>query len=372
MCVMRRVSGLTIALGLLLWTSLPSLAQQPLEQNASPDGPTDPLPPPPFVAPYPDAPPCDSHDNRAYHGLWDGLRGCHHDHHHGDDPHATDDLFGTSLFSLMGGEISHPWQTFSDLGQENDLKHAGYFWHVRRDLPCVDRGCVTAFRVLVHQHPTGRDAAVRYHSGVIEANVLDVDTGRPGYIQVPGMWLDFGDLLVDGVPVIDVPGNGNRHKQHGSVQPGTTPQIIWSGASQEALEGRQGFVRISTSIHDVWDFTNPLAPSATDDVACWPNPRCPANGTLLRPHLITVSVPIPYRPVVDPDGDGIADWTGWTDRYGVIRTDCGSPSMDCVPVTMRGVHVTVTYRCEEACGQSYREHDIYFDGRSAGWSQPVP
>lgn len=360
---LAQIAGITFAGTLLL--SVPARAQVPFDQ---PDAPP-PLVP---VAPYPEAPLCDSHDNRAYHGLWDSVRGCHYDHHHGDDPHTVDDLFGTSLFTLMGGDISHPWQTFSDAGYENDLKHAGYFWHVRRDLTCLERGCMTAFRVLVHQHPTGRDAAVRYHSGVLEANVLDLETGRPGFIQVPGMWVDFGDLLVDGVDVLDVAGNGNRHKQHGSAAQGFGSQIIWYGASQVALEGGQGFVRISTSIHDPWDFTSPVDPSNTEDFVCWPLRRCPSNATLLRPHLITVSIPGRWRHIVDPDHDGVADWTGWTDRYGVITTGCGSPSLDCVPVTMRGLDVRVQYACEEECGLSYRDYDVYFDGVTAGWNQPVP
>ena len=191
------------------------------------------------VAPYASAPPCRFHNNRAFHTLWNKVEGCHYDHHHGDNPHEVDDIFGTSLFSLMGGEISHPWQTFSTAGYENDLKHAGYFWHVRRDLqpqPGQDRhprqnAYIKAFRVLVHQHPSGRDAAVRFHSGVFEALVADVETGQEGYIQIPGMWVDFGHLLVDGKKAIDVgtTAEPGRHKQHHSYG---TPQIIWYGASE--------------------------------------------------------------------------------------------------------------------------------------------
>jgi hypothetical protein len=381
---MPRVSILTCVLGVSLLSGSPS-AQKPVPLGGSgkptkPTTPTTPATPPTPTppttpapgAPYAAAPLCDDHDKRTYHGLWNAAKRCHYDHHHGDNPRAVDDLFGTSLFSLLGGEVSHPWQTYSEAGYENDLKHAGYFWHVRRDMPCEGRGCVTSFRVLVHQHPTGRDAAVRHHSGVVEANVLDTETGRPGYVQVPGVWLDFGDLLVDGATVLDVEGNGNRHKQHSSAQSGSQPQLIWYGASQEEFDGRQGFVRVSTSIHDAWDFTNPRAPSATDDYVCWPATNCPANATLLRPHLITVSVPSTVRDVVDPDGDGVADWNGWTDRYGVVKTSCGSPSLDCVPVILRGVHVQVNYKCEGACAQSYRDHDVYIGGQSAGWNQPVP
>jgi hypothetical protein len=329
------------------------------------------------VEPYPAAPPCPSHDNRAWHGLWDAQRGCHYDHQHGDNPHEVDDLFGTSLFRLMGGEISHPWQTFSTAGYENDLKHAGYFWHVRRDLPPQRNQTIwiRAFRLLVHQHPSGRDAPVRFHSGVFEAITTDLE-GNDGYIQIPGMWVDFGHLLVDGQRVLDVgqEAEPGRHKQHGSQG---TPQIIWYGANQAThtpdRRGRipRGFVSISTSVHDVWDYTNPDDPADTTDYACFGYRRCRANATLLRPHLIAVHINRLLEPIVDADGDRVADWRGYTDRFGVPVSGCRSASLDCVPVTIRNVRTRENYRCDRECARSYRDYDIYFDRLPSGWSEPV-
>jgi len=330
--------------------------------------------------PYPSAPACAFHNDRAFHALWNSAEGCHYDHHHGDDPHVVDDIFGTSLFDLMGGEISHPWQTFSAAGKENDLKHAGYFWHVRRGLQPEpgQRAYIKAFRVLVHQHPSGRDAEVRFHSGAMEALVIDARTGERGTIQIPGMWIDFGHLLVDGAKLEDVglTAEPGRHKQHHSFG---APQIIWYGATEAThtpdSRGRipRGFVSVSTSIHDAWDFTSADNPSAIDDFACFPRRRCQNNATLLRPHLIVVQVPPTLMSLVDPDRNGIADWKGFTDRYGVPVQGCAAASLDCVPVTLKGVKTNIgSYRCNRACGSSFREHDIYFDGRTSGWSQPVP
>ena len=79
------------------------------------------------------------------------------------------------------------------------------------------------------------------------------------------------------------------------------------------------------------------------------------------------------RPIVDPDGDGIANWSGFTDRYGVPVSDCLAASLDCVPVTIRNIKLNVEkYLCEQQCERSYRDYDIYFRGRTAGWAQPVP
>jgi len=332
------------------------------------------------IEPYPSAPACAFHNDRAFHTLWNAAEGCHYDHHHGDNPHKVDDLFGTSLFDLMGGEISHPWQTFSAAGNENDLKHAGYFWHVRRGLQPEpgQRAYIQAFRVLVHQHPSGRDAEVRFHSGAMEALVVDAQTGERGTIQIPGMWIDFGHLLVDGKKVDDVglTAEPGRHKQHHSFG---TPQIIWYGATEAThtpdASGRipRGFVSVSTSIHDVWDYTSVSNPSAIDDFACYPQPRCRQNATLLRPHLIVVQVPANLVSLVDPDKNGVADWKGFTDRYGVPVEGCTSASLDCVPVTLQGIKTKIgSYRCASQCAISYRDYDIYFNGRTSGWSQPVP
>jgi hypothetical protein len=333
-----------------------------------------------LFAPYESAPACTTHNKRAFHTLWNPIDGCHYDHQHGDNPHDVDDLFGTSLFTLMGGEVSHPWQTFSDAGYENDLKHAGYFWHVRRDLQAApgQDGYIKAFRVLVHQHPTGRDAAVRFHSTVFEASVVEVATGAEGYIQIPGMWIDFGHLKVDGKIVLDVgkEAEPGRHKQHSSFG---TPQLIWYGASEAThtpdFFGRipRGFISVSTSVHDAWDFTSPYNPSSTEDYVCYGNPQCRQNATFLRPHFMVVHIPRELVPLLDPDGDGIADWSGYTDRYGVPVQNCLAASLDCVPVTMRGISTRVdNYMCDKQCENQYRDYDIYFNGRTAGWSQPVP
>lgn len=329
------------------------------------------------IAPFPGAPLCPTHNNRAYHGLWDAARGCHYDHHHGDNPHAVDDLFGGDLYTRMGGEISYPWQTFSDAGLENDLKHAGYAWHVRRDIPCsgVPSPCITAFRTLVHQHASGRDATVRYHSYVFEARTSD-----GGYILYSG-WADFGDLHVpEGTIIVNEPdnhdsnscGGAGRHKQHSA---NGTPQIIWYGASQQEHGscGPRGFITLSTSIHDVWDFTSPTNPAAYDDYVCYPAGNCTNNATSYRAHLISINMITRFGFIYDATGR--ANWTGYADRYGLLRNDgaCTAPSVDCAPVVFRNLRRDYNYQTANSHTANLRhDHDIYFNGQTSGWSQPVP
>lgn len=103
---------------------------------------------------------------------------CHFDHQHGDNPHAVNDLFGPVGQSFgVTSSISYPWQTYAaDAGGnptldadgspkwENEYKHAGYFWIVRRG-QCANGDpsyCVDAFRVQVHASAMG--VGTRWHS----------------------------------------------------------------------------------------------------------------------------------------------------------------------------------------------------------------
>lgn len=336
---------------------------------------------PVVVAPFPSAPLCEEHDNRAYHGLWNEQLGCHYNHHHGDNPHLVDDVLGTDIYSVMGGEISYPWQTFSTNGEEtyyeNDVKHAGYFWHVLRDMPCDTDPCLETVRILVHQHASGRDAAVRYHSYLFEAATSD-----GGYVLFGG-WADFGDLhSPEGTIVVDVPDNhdsqnctgAGRHKQH---SPAGSPQIIWYGASQQVVGEcyPRGFITLSVSVHDVWDYTDPSSPSDFTDYVCYGHPRCRANATTLRAHLLGLNMIARWNDLIDSDGDGVVNWEGHANRYGQLLNpdSCNEYGVDCAPVIFRDLSVGQQYGAANSfTAANFRDYDIYFSGHTSGWSQPTP
>ena len=51
---------------------------------------------------------------------------------------------------------------------------------------------------------------------------------------------------------------------------------------------------------------------------------------------------MPDRPagvVYDADGDGLASFRGFTDRYGRLVTNCDRPGLDCVPLHLLDVPV---------------------------------
>jgi len=97
----------------------PTAAPEPTE-TPTPQPPTATPEPDGDVEPYADAPACPSHDDRAFHALWDAERGCHYDHEHGDNPHDVDHIFGTEFYDWAGGEISYPWQTPDENGRRRD------------------------------------------------------------------------------------------------------------------------------------------------------------------------------------------------------------------------------------------------------------
>jgi hypothetical protein len=342
------------------------------------------------VAPYATAPACLTHDSRAYHGLWDSVRGCHYDHHHGGNPHDLDDVFGTELFTLLDGDgPGHPWQTFSAAGIENDLKHAGYQWHTFRNVG--NGSTIPTFRLQMHQHSV-LDAGVQFHSYVLEMLIVDPLDGSQGFIRAMG-WLNTGDLVMDGVTALNVPDNEpGRHKQHSA----TGLNQIWYGATMATTNGTvrpngrvdyPRWITISTSVHNAHGSTQNASPFLSNQFYCESigivdDTRCRANSTTYRPHLIGFNgtggnrqLHAQVAPILDPDGDGWIDGTFYHNRYGVPQPNgaCNGASLDCAPYTYQHVRLSGGPSCNdrEQCGQLFRNYDVTFGNRSSGWNQPV-
>lgn len=165
----------------------PQPTNPPPQPTTPPPAPTAPPPPPGGnIQPFAGAPACEeigiAHDDTAWHGIWNYESGCHWDHEHKQNPHETDDLFGTEIYSLAGGELSYPWQTYAGAGEsfeayqpgtatENAAKHEGYGWHYfRNGLEVCDQSlllgsqCFDSFRTEFHQVGGEVGALTRFHS----------------------------------------------------------------------------------------------------------------------------------------------------------------------------------------------------------------
>lgn len=362
--------------------------------------------------PFAGAPACEHHAANTYHTLWNAELGCHYDHTHADDPHAVDDLFGTSAYVWMGGEISYPWQTFSDAGTENELKHGGYFWLVRTPAEvggCSSRfqdGCITAFRALSHFLMLDHGARTRYHSYWFEAQACREAAPDDCGILRTGGWFDTGDLLVDDQLILDEPRPVIRaprpFKLHYS-----NPFATWYPTSP--------FVRVSMEVADAWGLVNLPADEAGEvqgvsagsgqqdhaSFLCFGEPGCELNNSLIQPHIIAVQLPLSVETsaggrlraaaIMDPDGDGHADFSGFVDRHGRILVNPDGSAvqacdigLDCIPLQIVNLHLGMQYQLRSLPSESrpdrhpsgraypapgYREYDIYFDGQPSGWIQ---
>jgi len=319
--------------------------------------------------PYPEAPLCQDHDPRTYHGLWNAEEGCHYDHHHGDNPHDVDDIFGTEYYDWAGGSISYPWETaHSQTGcTENDCKHTGYVWLVRRDQRCYSQytnGCVVAFRAQVHAMASAHDTSVRYHSAWFEAKVCREDRPSVCGIFRGGGWQDTGDLLIDNRRVIDYPNSFNRIKIH-SLRGGNSHFGTWYSGSPGGEEKGGGLWFVAVGIGDMWGPLDPADPHRVQFYCEDPTDHCRWNGSQYQPHDLAVGFPPRFRAIVDPDRDGVAEYDGYTDRYGLPVSGCTEVGLDCVPLVFENIPVAYRYQGR----YEYREYDVLFDGQTSGWLQ---
>jgi hypothetical protein len=331
--------------------------------------------------------PCPTHDVRSWHALVDPVRRCHYDHEHKDDPHIVDGVFGKPGAWFGGTGISYPWQTFKGSGPghpappaeagllENDLKHEGYGYGVRRGLRCKPAfdadGCLTDIRMQVHALATVHDATTRFHSFSLEAR--GCIGGRCGIVREGG-WIDYGRLSMDfgkpyAIDVLELPGppvnrTGNPVRLHKSP-PNEQRDATWysqpgpwnSHLSNIGLRfGMWGPV-------DTGDLTRVLAycpVSARGKV----RPGCRETGTWLETHLIPIRIPAELD-ARDGKRDGLVTFRGYTDRYGHIRRKaCTRPGLDCVPLVIEHMPVGYYQYRDDVQGIAPADHNATPPGRS--------
>lgn len=342
---------------------------------------TESSPGPGGVEPYAGAPACPTHDDRAYHGIWDAERGCHYNHSHGDDPHSVDHIFGTEFYEWAGGEISYPWET----PQENELKHAAYNWFVRVIDGCSSQfadGCVRAFRAQAHGVGAVQGDIVPFHSAWLEALVCSETQPDVCGIVRGGGWQGPADLFIDGHLILDREDNVNRfflsYFHTGNAQFTTWYNSVpssffdvtmqfedrWNaappgeGCTGTGDETECGF--LYSSEQELLDATEWFCDSNGDGV---PDEQdCPSNSSRRQIHVVGAGFPGGYYDLLDPDRDGVSTYNGFTDRYGEPVEGCTEIGLDCVPFRLdsyegsAGVRVDISYQYR---GDA-REYDLCF------------
>lgn len=327
------------------------------------------------VAPYLDAPPCTEHDPIAWHGVWDFERGCHYAHTHNADPAQLDMLFGP-VGAVYGGQtISYPWQT----PHENEHKHEGYKWEVRRVEGCMtnSRGdnCIGAFRLLFHV--VGLFGAnFRTHSFWIEAQVCDSMQETCGIVKTGG-WADFGILCVpykgDHVPLTALDPNDPPRRNDGNVN--CEPPPYRGHGPQDTERGRDNSITYTWNSSPRYgynqiveydfqsrdDFGGINVTDPTDLNFVCPDFTCASNHSTMLVYEVVIKVPRE----LDDDGDGKVTYAGFNDRFGNIVEACEPLGPDCIPLQFDNIPVgTASFRVPLRPKTPHSEYDIYFCGTS--------
>lgn len=347
--------------------------------------------------PYAGAPFCATHSRTSYHGLWDEVEGCHFSHEHKDSPRIVDDVLGVDYYTWSGGEVSYPWQTHAGGGAhhsqpepgalENILKHTGYNWIVRKGMPCKAAGgatgCITDFRIQAHIVFSPIDAVVRFHSYWVEAKVCRLSNPTDcGTIRTGG-WMDYGRLAVTTrqpngsftsvfVPLPSDPPtlpDSTRRLHPGNsdaaVNPLTTAsESFWYGTRK--ITEYMSPPALPHTVHiaqgDVWQNISTITTTQTS-LYCH---DCQFNGSTIQMHQLGFRVDQMLKNKYDADGNGRIDYSGFTDRFGVVSTACTEVGLDCVPFILTNVPMlSYSYRDDgHGIGPSTKEYDVSPDGES--------
>jgi hypothetical protein len=327
------------------------------------------------------------HDPNKWHTLVNVEARCHYNHHHGDDPNYVNDIFGTpgGWFDQPGQSVSYPWQTFPAQDRfegnaayigtgrmENEGKHEGYGWVVRRDQPCPPQssgaGCITDFRLQYHAIMGPMGAVTRWHSYSLELRTCqDPDNPATCGIGRHGGWTDFGRLFVTEpgnldcshatneifIPLavdsqympLDRVESRDEVRCHPTLRPDALPQPD-SRFLAEWWALQRGRTRFQLRSYDPLSNVNPSDPTA------W-NIFCAANDTNCGFNQSTMSAWIGYiyfMPEfvdfcsqgcirVDADLNGSSDYSGYTNRWGGINPNCTAAALDCVPIEHNNIFI---------------------------------
>lgn len=347
-------------------TPTPTATNTPKPTQATVEAPT----PGATMTPFAAAAACATHDDTAWHGLWDGVRGCHYGHTHNWDPAIVAGLFGQAG-ALVGQEISYPWRT----PNEQERKHSGYKYGVNRDLPCefdfagdlATSNCVRAFSLQYHSHLL-LDPTVRFHSFFAQGLLCTQDGTRCGTMATGG-WIDSGFLQspykVAHVPLpgIDPPGPVDLNEEPYKAFNRTN----WGGVDfvaryRQPFRSCKGCPADRNSVNDnvsFWGTDEPWSSNYgynllagydtwTYDTAVLISVTAPFTPTLICPagncrfnnseelvYLMAFRVPTS----LDTNGDGFVTYSGYTDVRGQIVTGCTGPGANCVPLVIEDAPV---------------------------------
>lgn len=365
------------------------------------------------------------HDPNKWHALVDPVKKCHYNHHHGDDPSLVSDIFGPpgEWFGEPGRSVSYPWQTFTvsdtetnpnvdkpaNAKWENDYKHEGYIWVVRRNQMCAGgRNCVSDFRLQAH-FMSSHDAPVRFHSFSAELR-LCADAARKtgcGILRTGG-WMNYDKLFLPPSASNDCafefnaaydgrsPQNQQYIVKQNNWQQFYPVSTLPGGDTEKPFDefrchkritpanvqmNPNGIARAAEWWGHIPDFRyrvliwNPHSNVGSDGKA--EAPFCSPTDAMCRwtfsKFTAEFDYVVPVHESADGDGDDIADLQGFDNRVhtGAPPPNCARATDKCVPIEYVGMRVG-NYNHDLTPNSTPLDYDITPAGRPSWiqWFQP--
>ncbi|MCO5188521.1 MAG: hypothetical protein M9928_15565 [Anaerolineae bacterium] len=277
---------------------------------------------------------CDlsAHDVTVLHGLYDEVDDCWNDHFHVHGNGISNDFM-----ALIGGEFPYQWVTSPT---ENVLypagKHEGFNFSSRSAdyMHCATPPyCVDSFDILWHGIAANKGMATRFHSFAARYQIGE------GFVFFAG-WMDCGQEidLNDTKVTIDTsrPQPGSHAEKHETYAENksqtwycTLPDLgVENTFSQQyaPVLGPSTPENIFGSLHAICE---------DDDVDCL------ARGHDRWIASIVFDLDRPWLGWLDEDGNGVAEFNGFVDRYGMQRVEgeCVAIALDCIPFIVSNVPV---------------------------------
>jgi hypothetical protein len=370
-------------------------------------------------APYPDAPLCadtgEAHDNSLFHTLWDGVRGCHYDHEHGQNPFGPE-VAGTfpdfDLQALIGEVgIGH---TNPSGPMENTHKHGGFKWQVTIPSP---GGCFLGFEgatvgvdaAVIQYHNFGDYAMefeARIHSTVALVRQCLPGSADYGYLYTvqhqdygqrvtpyQGFLLPYPDnfQMTYDTPrgpyfTLDCIGNGIagcRESRQFILDRNANANSIWTSKPTGRGERPEGstlfqlLFRVSDNyqVLDSGDLNHPFTFAwlcSEDGGATYTAlPGCRYNNSTSHVHEIAGTIPSEWdnKPGFDTDPRaGRITAEAYTDRFGQLDLTCAEPGPSCFPLKLVNAYVgyygtqLISDKLKQFSPEAQPERDIYFCG----------
>jgi hypothetical protein len=350
-----------------------------------------------------------------FHTLWDGVRGCHYDHEHGQDPFVPQ-VAATfpdyDLRALMGGVgIGH---TNPSGPMENTHKHGGFKWQVTIPVP---GGCGLGFEgaavgvdaAVIQYHnfgDYGMEFEARIHSTVALLRQCLPGSADYGYLYTvqhqdygqrvtpyQGLLLPYPDNFQAPYDTprgpyftLDCVGNGIagcRESREFILDRNANANSIWTskptgrGDRPEGSTLFQLLFRVSDNYQVLnsgdldYPFTFDWLCSQDGGASYAALPGCRYNNSTSHVHEIAGTIPAEWDNLPGFDTDlraGRVTADGYTGRFGQLDLTCRAPGPTCFPLKLVNAYVgyygtqLIADKIKQFSPEAQPERDIYFCG----------